>query len=146
MKKYLPFLLFGGAIAVYFLSKANAAKKLSVYFKDLSFGKATGFRIPDLFARFRIVNPTNTPLTIDSIAGDIYFNKSLLASVQNLSKVVIPANSEIIYPIKIEASAFGIAQTVYNYIRNRDRITVSFDGNVNSTGIVMPLKQVIVQE
>jgi LEA14-like dessication related protein len=145
MKKYIPFIILAAGAAVYFISKAGAAKKLRVYFKDVFFGKASGFRIPDIFARFRIVNPTNTDLTVDSIAGDIYFNKNLLASIQNLSKVTIPANSEIVYPIKIEASAFNIALTLYNFIKNKSKVNISFEGTVNSSGFVIPLKQLIIQ-
>jgi len=145
MKKYFPFLIVGGAVALYFLSKSGAAGKLRVYFKSISFGKTKGFKLPEIFAVFRIVNPTNTPLTIDSLAGDIYFNKNLLASVQNLSKVTINANSELMYQVKIESSAFSLVQTLYDYIRNKQKITVSFEGTVNSSGIVLPIKQIVIQ-
>lgn len=146
MKKYFPFIIVGGAVALYFMSKAGAAKKLRVYFKDVSFGKSKGIRIPEIFARFRLVNPTNTPMTVDSIAGDIYFNKSLLASIQNLNKITINPNSEILYPVKIETSAFSLIQTLYNYLQNREKITVSFEGTVNSSGVVIPVKQIVIQQ
>ena len=146
MKKYFPFIVIGGAVALYFLSKAGAAKKIRVYFKDISLGKSKGLHLPDIFARFRIVNPTNTPLSVDSIAGDIYFNKNLLASVQNLSKFTIEPNSELIYPVKIETSAFSLLQTLYDYLRNKEKITISFDGTVNSSGVVIPVKQIVIQE
>ncbi len=146
MKKYIPFIVIGAAGLLYFLSKGKAAQKLRVYFNDISFGKSSGFRIPPIFARFRIVNPTNTPLQVDSIAGDIYFNRSQLASIQNLVPVQIPANSEIMYPVKIEASAFSVAQTIYNFIRNKQKVNISFDGSVNASGVVIPVKQTILQQ
>jgi LEA14-like dessication related protein len=145
MKKYFPFLIAGGALALYFLSKSGAAGKLRVYFKSVSFGKTKGFKLPEVFAVFRLVNPTNTPLDINSLAGDIYFNKNLLASVQNLNKVTVNSNSELLYSVKIESSAFSLIQTLYDYIRNKQKITVSFDGTVNSSGIVIPVKQVLIQ-
>lgn len=145
MKKYLPIIFVAGAAALYFISKGSAAKKIRVYFNDLSLGKSSGFRLPDILARFRIVNPTNTPLTVDSIAGDIFLNKNLLASIQNLTPITIPANSEILYPIKINLSAFNIINTVYNLIKNKQKINVYFDGTVNSSGVAFPLKQLIVQ-
>lgn len=145
MKKYLPFLIVGAAGLLYFISKGKAAQKLRVYFNDVSFGKASGLRIPPMFARFRIVNPTNTPVTVDTIAGDIFFNKSQLASIQNLTPVTIPARSEILYPIKIEASGFSLLQTAYNWIKNKEKVNISFDGSVNSSGVVFPVKQTILQ-
>jgi len=146
MKKYFPFLIVGGAVALYFLSRSSAAGKLRVYFKDIRFGKTKGFKIPEIFANFRIVNPTNTPLSVDSLAGDIYFNKNLLASVQNLNKITINPNSEFIYSVKIESSAFSLVQTLYDYLRNKQKITVSFDGTVNTSGVVLPIKQIIIQQ
>lgn len=146
MKKYFPFLIVGGAVALYFLSQSGAAGKLRVYFKSISFGKTKGFKLPEIFAIFRIVNPTNTPLTVDSLAGDIYFNKNLLASVQNLNKVTINANSELLYSVKIESSAFSLVQTLYDFIKNKQKITVSFEGTVNSSGIVLPIKQIVIQQ
>lgn len=146
MKKYIPFLVIGAAGLFYFLSKGKAAQKLRVYFNDVNFGKSSGFRIPPMFARFRIVNPTNTPLTVETIAGDIFFNKSLLASIQNLTPVTIPARSEILYPIKIETSGFSLLQTAYNFIKNKEKVNISFDGSVNSSGVVFPVKQTILQQ
>lgn len=146
MKKYFPFILVGGAVALYFLSKSGAASKLRVYFKSVSFGKTKGFKIPEIFAIFRLVNPTNTPLSVDSLAGDIYFNKNLLASVQNLNKVTINPNSELLYSVKIESSAFSLIQTLYDYIKNKQKITVSFEGTVNSSGITLPIKQIVIQQ
>jgi LEA14-like dessication related protein len=146
MKKYLPFIVIAAGAAFYFLSKGGAAKKLRIYFKDLNFGKSTGWKIPDVFARFRIVNPTNTALTVDSIAGDIFVNKNLLASIQNLGKVTIPANSEIIYPIKIQTSAFNVLNTVYQFIKNKEKVNIYFEGTVNSSGLALPIKQLIVQQ
>jgi hypothetical protein len=99
-----------------------------------------------MFARFRIVNPSNTPITVDSIAGDVYFNKSLLASIQNLTPVTIAARSEILFPIKIEASGFSILQTAYNWIKNKEKVNISFEGSVNSSGVVFPVKQTILQQ
>ena len=144
MKKLLPFILIGGAVVFYFLSRGGTAKRIRVYFKDLTFGKMSGL-IPEIFARFRIVNPTNTPVSVDSIAGDIYFNQQQLASVQNLSRINIPANSEIVYPIKIQVSAISVLTTIYRFIKNKERLKITFDGSINTTGIVIPIQQTIVQ-
>ena len=146
MKRYFPVILLAGAAVLYFFSRGTAAKKIRVYFNDLSLGKTTGFKLPEIFARFRIVNPTNTPLSVDSIAGDIFVNKNLLASIQNLTPVSIPANSEILYPIKVNISAFNVINTVYQFIKNKQKINVYFDGTVNSSGVSFPLKQLIVQQ
>ena len=147
MKKYLPFLVIGGAaIGLYFYSKVQAAKKIKVNFKDVFFGEIKGFRIPDIYARFTITNPTNTALSVTSIAGDIYMNNEILTSLQNLEKIDIPANSEIIYKIKITTAPLQLIQALYKYFKHKQKVTFAFKGTVNSSGFVIPLDQIVYSQ
>ena len=133
------------AAGLYLLSRSAAAQKLKIYFKTLTVGKIKGFNIPEIFAQFSIVNPTNTTLTVDSIAGDIFVNKKLFTSFQNLNKVTIPANAEIIYPIKLQIQTLSAVLSIISLIKNKEKLNVYFDGTVNSSGFVIPIKDTIVQ-
>jgi LEA14-like dessication related protein len=146
MKKYLPFVLIAGAVAYYYLSFGTAAKKIKFYFQSLKFGASKGLNIPPIFAVFRIVNPSNTTLTVDSIAGDILVNGSILASIQNLQSFTIAARSEKLYEIKIEAPISNILSTAYQLFTTRGKkFNISFDGTVNAAGAAIPVNQTVIQ-
>jgi LEA14-like dessication related protein len=146
MKKYLPFVLIAGAVAYYYLSFGTAAKKIKVYFQSIKFGASRGFSIPPIFAVFRVVNPSNTTLTIDSIAGDILVNGTTLASIQNLQPFTIPARSEKFYDVKVEAPISNVLSTAYNLFTTRGKkYTISFDGTVNAAGAAIAINQTVVQ-
>jgi len=146
MKKYLPFVLIAGAVAYYYLSFGTAAKKIKVYFQSIKFGKSRGLSIPPIFAVFRVVNPSNTTLTIDSIAGDILVNGTTLASIQNLEKFTIPARSEKFYDVKVEAPISNVLSTAYSLFTTRGKkYTISFDGTVNAAGAAIAINQTVVQ-
>lgn len=146
MKKYLPFVLIAGAVAYYYLSFGSAAKKLKVYFQSIKFGKSKGFSIPPIFAVFRVVNPSNTTLKVDSIAGDILINGSPLASIQNLQPFEIPARSEKFYDVKIDAPITNVLSTAYQLFTTKGKkYTISFDGTVNAAGAAIAVNQTVVQ-
>jgi LEA14-like dessication related protein len=146
MKKYLPFVLIAGAVAYYYLSFGTAAKKIKVYFQSIKFGASRGLSIPPIFAVFRVVNPSNTTLTINSIAGDILVNGTTLASIQNLQPFTIPARSEKFYDVKVEAPISNVLSTAYNLFTTRGKkYTISFDGTVNAAGAAIAINQTVVQ-
>jgi hypothetical protein len=134
-----------GAVALFFYSRANAVKSIKVYFNSLQFGKIKGFSIPDIFAKFRIVNPTNTPLAVRSLAGDLLINGEQFASVQQTENLEIPANNEVIYSVKVTPSAMGIVTTLINMLRRKQKYSVTFTGSLNSSGVVLPISETIYQ-
>jgi LEA14-like dessication related protein len=142
MKKYLPFIVIGAAgLALYFISKGSAAKKLIINFKDITVGKIEGVRIPDIFVRFRIVNPTSTPLTVKSIAGQIFLNGNLFTTVQNLELVNIPSNTETIYQVKVSPPGLTAFLSLYKLIKNKQNADIQFRGTINTTGVSLPINE-----
>lgn len=145
MKKALPFILTGAAVLLfYFYSKGAAAKNLKVYFKDIYTKKIKGQLFPAIYARFTINNGANTPLTVNSIVGDITVNGNAFSSVSSFDKYTIAANSSSVLTLKIETPVTSVAQLVYNLLTRKEKINVRFEGTVNSTGVVMPISQSIV--
>jgi LEA14-like dessication related protein len=146
MKKYLPFVLIAGALAYYYISFGSAAKKLKFYFQSIKFGSSKGLSIPPIFAVFRIVNPSNTTITVDSIAGDITINGSALASIQNLEKFTVSARSERLYEVKIQAPITNLLSTVYALLTSKGkRYAIAFDGTVNAAGAAISVNQTVIQ-
>jgi len=145
MKKSFLFIGVGAAILLYLLSKKSAAKNLKVYFQTLSVKKSRGFNFPTIQAVFRIVNPTSSTLTIDSIAGDINVNGKFLSSLSQTETLTIAANSETLYTINIKTPIFNALSTLVELVKARSKnIKVSFDGTVNSGGILLPISETIM--
>lgn len=134
-----------GAVALYFWSKAQAGKNIKVYLYGLSLSKGTS-AIPDIFAKFRIVNGSSTPVTLKSIVGDVFVNDKQIASVSNTESFSIPANKEVFYSVKLSPNVFTLVSIVWNLIKSKQRIKVTFNGTINTTGIMIPLNETIYQQ
>lgn len=142
MKKSILFVGVGAAILLYILSKKSAAKNLRVYFQTVTLKKAKGLNFPTVQAVFRIVNPTSSALTIDSIAGDILLNGQLLSSLSQTESLSIPGQSESIYTVNIKTPIFNALTSLISLLKNKSKkINVEFTGSVNSGGIIIPLSQ-----
>jgi LEA14-like dessication related protein len=134
-----------GAVALYFWSKAQAGKNIKVYLSGLSLSKGTN-AIPDIFTKFRIVNGSNTPVTLKSIVGDVYVNDKQIASVSNTDSFLIPSNKEVYYSVKLSPNVFTILTIVTNLIKAKQRIKVTFSGTINTTGVMIPINETIFQQ
>jgi len=144
MKKSIIYIGIGAAVLLYFLSKSSAAKNLKVYFQTLSLKKPKGLNFPTVQAVFRIINPTSSTLTIDSIAGDITVNNKFLSSLSQIDPISIPANSETLYTINIKTPIFNALTTIVSLFKSKSKsFKVEFNGTINSGGILLPIKETI---
>jgi len=150
MKKYGVVI---GALVVgaflYFRSKAKAGGNVKVYLDGLSLDKSKGLSIPNINANFKLVNPTSTPLSVNSITGEIYYNDNLISNVQNLSKIDIPARAEINYSIKVKTPVISLLSSIISFFVNKKKgvkAKITFKGNINSTGVLIPIEQTIYQQ
>jgi LEA14-like dessication related protein len=143
-KTTLLYIGIGAAILLYLLSKKTAAKNLKVYFQSIALKKATGLVFPTVQAVFRVVNPTSSPLTITSIAGDLLLNDKFFSSLSQTETVIIAPNSETLYTINIKTPVFSAIQTIIALFRDKKKVKVVFDGTVNSDGLLLPIKQEIL--
>lgn len=145
MNKNTKLLLSFGivGIALFFISRARAGKRLQVNFFGLKFGKFTGMQLP-VTAQFRIVNGSRTPLTINSILGTLLVNGEQLSTISQVQPFTIPGNSDNIYPVTVRTSALDIINVIRQAISRKQKLSVTFDGNVNSSGLNLPIKQTIL--
>lgn len=134
-----------GAVALFFYSRMASAKSIKVYFDSLDIGKIKGFTLPEMLAKFRIVNPSNTPLSITALAGDIYVNDKQLASISQNEKLEIPAKQEVIYKVKISTPVLSVLPILISLVRKKQKIKVTYSGSVNSSGVLIPIEDTIYQ-
>ena len=131
------------AAGLYFFTRGKAAQRLKIFFKDIKVGEIKGLKFPDIFARFRIVNPTSTPLSVDSVAGEIYLNGNLFTTVSNLEKANIPGNTETVYSVKVITPGLSALYALYNLIKKKQDAEIEFRGTVNSTGVIIPINEAV---
>jgi hypothetical protein len=133
-----------GAVVLYLLSKTSAAKNLRVYFQTIGMKKPSGFNLPTITATFRIVNPTSSTLTIDSIAGDLMVNNKLLSTLSNNESFTVPAKSESLYTVNIKTPLINAFVTVVQLLKSKTKnIKVDFVGTANSGGFLLPINETI---
>lgn len=132
------------AILLYLLSKKSAASNLKVYFQSVALKKAPGLVLPTVQATFRLVNPTSSPLTITSIAGDLLINNNFFSSLSQTQSMIVPAQSESLYTINVKTPVLQALSTIVQLFKKKQKITVSFEGTVNSDGLLLPIKETIM--
>jgi len=136
-------LVIAAAAGLYFFTRGKAAQRLQIFFQDIKLGEIKGLKIPDIFARFRVINPSSTPLSINSLAGEIYLNGKLFTTVSNLQKTQIAANTETIYSVKVVTPGLNAFYALYNLIKNKKDAQIEFKGTVNTTGVVLPITEAV---
>ena len=141
MKIYFPIILGVAAVgALYYFSRLKrASDTIKVFLSSISIGKPSGLSLPTLVMKFTVQNPTNVPVNLLGITGDVYANGKFLANVTNLNKVVIQPNAETIYPVEVKASIFDAATTVLSLLKKGSGLTISADMNVNVDNILYPV-------
>jgi hypothetical protein len=145
MMKNKSFIYLGlGAVVLYLLSKTSAAKNLRVYFQTIGMKKPSGLNFPTITATFRVVNPTSSTLTIDSIAGDLMVNNKLLSTIANNQPFTIAAKSESLYTVNIKTPIFNALTTVIQLLKAKTKnIKVDFVGTANSGGFLLPINETV---
>jgi len=142
--KNFIFLGLGAAVVLYLFSKRSAAKNLRIYFQTIGLKKPTGLNLPTITATFRIVNPTSSTLTIDSLAGDLMVNNKLLSTLQNTEKFSVAAKSESLYTVNIKTPIFNALTTVLQLLKAKTKnIKVDFVGTANSGGFLLPINETV---
>ena len=142
MKKYTILLIgAGAAIAFWLYRKKKAAENLQVFFKDLFIKKGRGTVVPDIFARFNIINGSSAALSVRSLTGEIFVNGISVSSVQQLERLTIPGNSVAVLTVKIVTPVLNLAQLAYNLATNKKQLKIKFEGNINSSGVLIPISE-----
>jgi LEA14-like dessication related protein len=129
-------LIIGALAGAYWLwSKASHGSNLVFYPHKISSITFDGFN-PILNADIYIQNASNTAFTIDSLAGNVYANDTLVGNVSNFSQQQIPANSQISYPVTFRLNPIGLVDTIVSAIQNQSTpVTLVVDAKANAEGV-----------
>jgi LEA14-like dessication related protein len=123
-----------GAVAWWLYSKTRALGDLI-----FSAGSVSGVQFsgstPIVSANILIQNTSGTDLQINSFAGTVSSNGTVIGNVSNFSPVVIPGNSQVSMPITITLQLLGVASDIVNSIQTgslKQSLALSGQANVNN--------------
>jgi LEA14-like dessication related protein len=138
-KKSSNNLLLIGAAAIaawYFFTRSNALN--SLIFTPVGLGvQGSGISLA-----VNVANPTNTALSLSSIAGSLNIQGSAVGNVTDFTPQVIQPNSQTTINLLITPNVFGLAAGVINQIDGNEgsgSIQASLSGTANVNGVPIPV-------
>lgn len=95
---------------------------------------------PVITVNVAVQNPTNESFHVRAITGNLSANDYNIGTVTNFNSATIPPASQVIYPLDIHVSLFGIIADLWNAIKGSGfSQKIKFDGIVNVDGVAIPL-------
>lgn len=119
--------------------KGEAVKNLNVNISKIDFNKKS-----NTFVVFvRVLNPSNAPITISSIVGDVFWKGSAGATLNYMTPVTIKSLEERTIQIPVELN-LDLATIIFEFFTKKikEALTGKFEvrGSVNAEGLVFPFE------
>lgn len=132
-------LLIGGAVALYAFTTARAAGNLI-----FAPGRITGLSLdgmsPVIIAELKVQNTSNVDFTLNSLAGNLSTDNTLIGNASDFIPAQIKGNSQTIIPITLTLLPLGIVDNIINIlVGGYQKKELIFDGSVNANGQQVPL-------
>ena len=103
--------------------------------------------VPDLAAKsiqinLRVTNPTLEKIDIRAIVGGLSVGNTYIGKVLSTIPTGIQPGQTLVIPVSISVTAMDILNLVMNYVTSRANgpVTFFFDGNVDFSGVILPLR------
>lgn len=139
MKSTTIFVLGGAALLLFYLGNLGVVGNvLQYYIQTVSFQGLTSGRIVMM-----VQNPSNTNVTLNSMAGTITANGVQIGNISNFQGgVSIPANSQQTVTIFVSLSLTGVVSELFSALTQptgQNQIDFLITGNANiNGGIIVP--------
>lgn len=126
------FLAIGAGL--YFYNLQKAAGKLTYYPGDITAFEMQGLS-PVLYAELVVQNTNNVSFTLNSLAGSVTVDGTLIGNVSNFTPVQINGNSQAVIPLTLVLMPIGIANEIIQIITGgAGRKSIKVSGSVNANG------------
>jgi hypothetical protein len=133
--------LIGGAAAVgaYFIWKLRSVGNL-VFFP----GSITGMRwegmTPVMTFQVVVQNSSSLPVSIQSMAGNLFSSGLLIGNVFSVMPTDLPGNSRSFVNVEVRFMLLGIVNDIISSFQNRNFVQkVEFEGYANVEGVQIPV-------
>lgn len=101
-----------------------------------------GIKLAPLRIVFDIYNPTNSPITFNSILADVLYNGNRIGILNNFGNTTIPANSHATVDIQVGGDVVGFIGFLNNIIaQGLKNIIIQIQGTINVGGISLPINK-----
>lgn len=128
-----------GAYALFAFTKIRRISTLT-FFPGTIHSFSFAGSIPVLEFNISIQNTSSLPVTVKSLAGNIFSSGYLVGNVTSTSIIDIPSNSNIQTRVKAQLSLLGIVNNLIAAFQNRDSSKeISFEGFANVDNLQIPL-------
>jgi len=136
------YLIFGaGLLAIYwFATKSRALAGLVFSPGSIQNIYLTGGQ-PVAELTVMAQNTNSAGLEMNSFAGSVFSGNTYVGNVYNFIPIVIPANSMVPIPVKIQFQISGLVNEIINaYTNGNYRRDISIQGSANVNGFQLPIK------
>lgn len=128
-------LLLAGAAGLYFWNLSKAAANL-IYFP----GNITGFQLdgisPIIYVDLIVQNTNNVSFTINSLAGNVLSNNTVIGNIKNFTPVEVAGNSQAAIPLTLVLQPIAIVGDIISIITGGiGKRDLQVHGTVNANGI-----------
>ena len=132
-------LIIGGVAALYFYNKARAAGRLLFYPGDVV-GMYFDGPVPVAELELVVQNTSNSSLQLNSLAGNVFANGTMVGNISSFNPVNIPGNSQGSITLTIRFMLLGIVNDIIRAFQTGNFAQdILIQGNVNAEGIPVPL-------
>ncbi len=95
---------------------------------------------PSLIANLKVQNTSNQAFTLQSMAGNVYANNTLVGNVALFSSVTIPPNKQAIIPMNIDLLLIGLVNNIIDAITNGSvKQNLELEALANVDGFQVPV-------
>jgi hypothetical protein len=141
-------LVIGGTIGlvVYWLVNRYQALKSLVFAPgavtgfDMLSGNGAGGLMPVVYFTVVVQNTGGSDLLVNSFAGNLYSNDTLVGNVSNFSRVPIVANAATQIPVAAELRLLGIVDELIQAFQTKNlQKNLKLVGSININGVPVPV-------
>lgn len=135
MGLYLPLLIIGGGILLYFNAQKSAAGHL-IFFPGTITGMEWEDGSPVAYVTIIVQNTSNATLNLNSIAANVFANNILIGNISKFQPAVIPGNSQVAIPVKLTFFLLGAVNDIISSFQlGHFSQSLVIDGRVNVGGV-----------
>lgn len=133
-------LLVGGVVAYNYLVKGRSLSNVNFYPEKVqSVDLVSG--VPYMVVGLLVQNTSGQKLVVNSIAGNVYANDTLIGNASNFSPYAINPNAQGTMYLQIRFALLGIVNDIFNAFQsNNFTQTMEFDGFANVDNVQIPIK------
>lgn len=132
-------ILIGGAALIYVGNQARSVANLT-FFADRVSGMAFEGINPVANLDLLVQNTSNVNIAINSLAGSVYVDNTLVGNVSTFTPVISQGNSESVMTIKIRFMALPLVNDLVAAFQYKNfKKHIELRATVNANGVQLPL-------